>query len=56
MTDPSGLKASIFTQRLTCSGAILLMRTTGVRPTVWRMLEYRAMAFLVWVLERVPAA
>src|SRR5262249_23485892 len=37
LTDPSGLNASILTKRLMPFGAILLIRTTGVRPTVSRM-------------------
>src|SRR5690349_23120182 len=37
LTDPSGLNASILTNRLMPFGAILLIRTTGVRPTVSRM-------------------
>src|SRR5262245_23025327 len=39
LTDPIGLKASIFTYRLTCGGASLLIRTTGVLPMVPRMLS-----------------
>src|SRR5262245_5632158 len=37
LTEPSGLKASILTKRLTPCGASLLIRTTGVWPTVSRM-------------------
>src|SRR6185503_11424193 len=44
LTEPSGLKASILTNRLTPFGASLLMRTTGVRPTVPRMLSNLAIA------------
>ncbi len=47
LMDPSGLRASSFTQRFTCGGARWLSLTTGVRPTVSRMLAYRAMACLV---------
>ena len=36
-TEPSGLKASILTNRFTPSGARRLIRTTGVLPTVSRM-------------------
>ena len=39
-TEPSGLKASIFTKRLTPCGARRLIRTTGVLPTVSTMLWY----------------
>src|SRR5262245_33626921 len=39
LTDPIGLNASIFTYRLTCGGASLLIRTTGVLPMVPRMLS-----------------
>src|SRR5436190_4151522 len=42
-TEPSGLNASILTNRFTCAGASLLMRTTGVLPTVPRMLSNLAM-------------
>src|SRR5579859_4133656 len=41
LTEPSGLKASIFTKRLMPAGASLLILTTGVLPTVSRMLAYR---------------
>ena len=37
-TEPSGLKASTFTKRFTPGGASLLIFTTGVLPTVSRML------------------
>src|SRR5262247_903869 len=37
LTEPSGLKASILTKILTPCGASLLIRTTGVWPTVSRM-------------------
>ena len=40
MTEPSGLKASILTNRLMPGGASLLILTTGVLPTVSRMLAY----------------
>src|SRR5262245_38663279 len=43
LTEPSGLNASILTNRLTSRGASLLMRTTGVWPTVSRMLWYLLM-------------
>src|SRR6516164_3025767 len=43
LTDPSGLKASILTNRLTPVGASLLIRTTGVRPTVSRIFANLAM-------------
>src|SRR4029453_7274386 len=39
LTEPSGLKASIFTKELTPAGASRCMRTTGVLPTVPRMLS-----------------
>ena len=39
LTDPSGLNASILTNRLIPEGARLLMRTTGVLPTVPNMLS-----------------
>src|SRR5688572_20221388 len=42
-TEPSGLNASIFTKRLTLAGASLLIFTTGVLPTVSRMLATRVM-------------
>ena len=38
-TDDSGLKYSHFTYIVTCSGALLLTRTIGVRPMVCRMLS-----------------
>ena len=38
-TDDSGLKNSHFTYISTCAGASRLMRTTGVRPIVARMLS-----------------
>ena len=37
LTEPSGLKASTLTNRLTPGGASRLIRTTGVLPTVSRM-------------------
>ena len=37
LTEPSGLKASILTNRLAPAGASRLIRTTGVLPTVSRM-------------------
>src|SRR5207253_5419145 len=37
-TDPNGLKASILTYRFKFGGAMLLIFTTGVLPTVSRML------------------
>src|SRR5471032_110294 len=37
LTEPSGLKASILTKRLMPFGPSLLIRTTGVLPTVPRM-------------------
>ena len=40
LTEPSGLKASILTNRLTPGGASRLMRTTGVLPIVSRMFSY----------------
>src|ERR1700760_3012771 len=45
-TEPSGLKASTLTNRFTPAGASRLMRTTGVPPTVSRMLSYFAMVSL----------
>src|ERR1700677_1041791 len=39
LTEPRGLKASILTKRLMPAGARWLMRTTGVLPTVPRMLS-----------------
>src|SRR5690606_18764111 len=42
-TEESGLKASTFTYISTPSGARRLMRTTGVLPTVERMLSWMAM-------------
>ena len=39
LTEPSGLKASILTNRFTPGGASRLIRTTGVLPTVSRMLS-----------------
>jgi len=39
LTELSGLKNSHFTYIVTCGGAIRLMRTTGVRPMVFRMLS-----------------
>src|SRR5450755_5093214 len=39
-TEPSGLKASIFTKKFTPCGAKRLIRTTGVLPTVSTMLWY----------------
>ena len=46
LTEPRGLKASILTHSSTFGGARRLILTTGVRPTVSRMLRYRAMASL----------
>ena len=40
LTEPSGLKASILTNRFTPGGASLLILTTGVLPTVSRILAY----------------
>src|SRR3984885_13429592 len=40
LTDPRGLKASILTNRLIPAGPSLLILTTGVLPTVSRMLAY----------------
>ena len=37
-TEPPGLKYSTLTYIVTCFGASRLMRTTGVRPMVSRML------------------
>src|SRR3954453_17765564 len=45
-TEPSGLKASILANRFTWPGASRLMRTTGVLPTVPRMLSNLAIWFL----------
>src|SRR3954464_9114238 len=45
LTEPSGLKASILTKRLTSGGASLPMRTTGVLPTVSRIFANLPMAF-----------
>src|SRR4051794_29294201 len=42
-TDPSGLNASILTNRFTPGGARRLILTTGVLPTVSRMLPNFAM-------------
>src|SRR3954452_3785804 len=39
-TEPRGLKASILTKRFTPFGARRLILTTGVLPTVSRMLSY----------------
>src|ERR1044071_6836456 len=44
-TEPSGLNASILTNRFTPAGPSLLMRTTGVLPTVSRMLSNLAILF-----------
>src|SRR5205085_4642581 len=49
-TEPSGLNASILTNRFTCAGASLLMRTTGVLPTVPRIESNFAMSFLLSAL------
>src|SRR5271156_5277817 len=40
LTEPSGLNASILTKRFISGGASLLILTTGVLPTVSRMLAY----------------
>src|SRR5882724_10466569 len=45
-TEPSGLNASILTNRFTPAGASLLIRTTGVLPIVPRMLSNLA----IWLL------
>ncbi len=47
-TEPSGLNASIFTKRFTPSGANRLIRTTGVLPTVSRMLWNLAISALAF--------
>src|SRR3977135_2179838 len=52
-TEPSGLNASILTNRFTPAGPSLLMRTTGVLPTVSRMLSNLAMIVL---LKSAPRA
>src|SRR5215217_3837130 len=49
LTEPSGLNASILTNRLTPGGASLLIRTTGVLPIVSRMLWNLAMTVLAIV-------
>src|SRR5512146_2635832 len=46
LTEPSGLNASILTNRLTPFGANLLIRTTGVRPIVSRILANLAISHL----------
>ncbi len=43
LTEPSGLNASILTNRFTPGGASRLIRTTGVLPTVSRILLNLAM-------------
>src|SRR5689334_8146214 len=46
LTEPSGLNASILTNRFTSGGASLPIRTTGVLPTVSRIFaNLRPMAF-----------
>src|SRR4051794_25171574 len=46
LTEPSGLNASILTNRFTSGGASFPMRTTGVLPTVSRILaNLRPMSF-----------
>src|ERR1700733_1364732 len=40
LTEPNGLKASTLTNKFTSGGASLLILTTGVFPTVSRMLAY----------------
>ncbi len=42
LTEPIGLKDSIFTYRLMPSGASLFSRTTGVLPIVSRIFSYIA--------------
>jgi hypothetical protein len=39
LTEESGLKNSHLAYTVTPAGASRLMRTTGVRPMVWRMLS-----------------
>src|SRR5262249_41274622 len=46
LTEPNGLKASTFTNRFTPGGPSLLIFTTGVLPTVSRILSYRATLLL----------
>src|SRR5262249_51067784 len=46
LTEPNGLKPSIFTNRFTPGGPSLLIFTTGVLPTVSRILSYRATLLL----------
>src|SRR5262249_26127345 len=53
LTEPNGLKASIFTNRFTPEGPSLLIFTTGVLPTVSRMLSYRATLFPPIAPDRV---
>src|ERR1700761_9514680 len=49
-TDPSGLNASTFTNRSTPAGASLLIRTTGVFPTVSRIFaNFRFIASLLFI-------
>src|SRR5207249_3551875 len=43
LTEPSGLKASIFTNRFTSAGASLPILTTGVLPMVSRIFANLAM-------------
>ena len=48
LTEPSGLKASILTNRFTPGGASRLILTTGVLPTVSRILwNFRPMRALL---------
>src|ERR1043166_7253852 len=44
LTEPSGLNASILTNRFTSGGASLPILTTGVLPTVSRMFANLAMS------------
>src|SRR5262249_17448823 len=53
LTDPKGLKASIFTKRFTPAGASLFIFTEGVLPTVSRIFWNFAMDQpRRWVSER----
>src|SRR2546421_587181 len=51
-TEPRGLNASILTNRFTCAGASLFMRTAGVLPTVSRMLPYLAISLSAFACRR----
>src|SRR5580704_491757 len=54
LTEPRGLKASILTNRFASGGASLLILTTGVLPTVSRMLLNRrpmGLLCLAWLVR-----